>query len=351
MNPDQTPEPSAPRAEPSFTQTQTNAAPTPGAANAAKSVNWERDVLERLAFGALKEQRTSRRWGIFFKLVTLVYVTLLLGAFFAYEAESGREPTTDHTALISIDGVIDAEGSASAEKVISALDDAFDEPRAKGVILRINSPGGSPVQAGMIADEIKRLRARDPSKPIHVVVEDICASGGYYIAAAADRIYVDKASLVGSIGVIMDSFGVTELMNKIGVERRAYTSGENKAFLDPFQPVNENQRKHLQAMLDQIHQQFIDVVRQGRGKRLKETPDMFSGLVWNGAQAVDLGLADGMGTVDSVARDVLKFEDVVDYTVQESTLERLSKRISSEAGEAISRAVARTAANQTPKLH
>jgi protease IV len=344
MNPEQTPESSAPRAEPSFTQPAT---PTP-AGNAAPG--WERDVLERLAFGALKEQRTARRWGIFFKLVTLLYVTLLLGAFFAYEAESGREPTNDHTALISIDGVIDADGQNSAEKIISALNDAFDEPHAKGIILRINSPGGSPVQAGMIADEIKRLRARDPSKPIDVVVEDICASGGYYIAAAADHIYVDKASLVGSIGVIMDSFGVTELMNKLGVERRAYTSGENKAFLDPFQPVNETQRKHLQAMLDQIHQQFIDVVKQGRGKRLKETPDMFSGLVWNGAQAIDLGLVDGLGTVDSVARDVLKFEDVVDYTVQESPLERLSKRISSQAGEALGRALARTA-NQPPKLH
>ena len=346
MNPEQTPESSAPRAEPSFTQPAAPA-PTP-TSNAAPG--WERDVLERLAFGALKEQRTARRWGIFFKLITLLYVTLLLGAFFAYEAESGREPTTDHTALISIDGVIDADGQNSAEKIISALNDAFDEPHAKGIILRINSPGGSPVQAGMIADEIKRLRGRDPSKPIEVVVEDICASGGYYIAAAADRIYVDKASLVGSIGVIMDSFGVTELMNKLGVERRAYTSGENKAFLDPFQPVNETQRKHLQAMLDQIHEQFIDVVKQGRGKRLKETPDMFSGLVWNGAQAIDLGLVDGLGTVDSVARDVLKFEDVVDYTVQESTLERLSKRISSQAGEALGRALARTA-NQPPKLH
>ncbi len=345
MNPEQPSEPSAQRAEPSFGSTKP-IAPT----GAASQPGWERDALERLAFAALKEQRASRRWGIFFKLVTLLYVTLLLGAFFAYESGSGNEPTSDHTALISIDGVIDGEGQNSAEKVISALDDAFDEPHAKGIILRINSPGGSPVQAGMIADEIKRLRARDPSKPIHVVVEDICASGGYYIAAAADRIYVDKASLVGSIGVIMDSFGVTELMSKLGVERRAYTAGENKAFLDPFQPVSEPQRKHLQVMLDQIHAQFIDVVRQGRGKRLKETPDMFSGLVWNGAQSIDLGLTDGLGTVESVARDVIKFEDVVDYTVQDSPLERLSKRISSEAGEALGRALARTAV-QAPRLH
>lgn len=338
MNPENPPEPVTSRAEPSFSTP--NAAATRSDAPQA----WERGVLERLAFAAIKEQRASRLWGIFFKLATLIYVTLFIGAFFMFSAERHSGPTGDHTALINIDGVIEAGGDSSAEKIVSALNDAFDEPRAKGVILRINSPGGSPVQAGMIADEIRRLRARNATKPVHVVVEDICASGGYYIAAAADNIYVDKASMVGSIGVIMDSFGVTELMGKLGVERRAFTSGENKAFLDPFQPVNEGQRKHLQGMLDQIHEQFIAVVRQGRGKRLKETPDMFSGLVWNGAKAVELGLADGLGTVDGVARDVIRFDEVVDYTVYESAFERLSKRIATQAGEALGRALAKTVA-------
>ena len=347
MNQDPTNVPPDGRAEPSYTA---NAAPSAPPVQAGEQANWERGVLEKLAFAALKEHRASRRWGIFFKLVTLFYVTLALGAYFAYQGVNRGEPTSDHTAMISIDGIIEAGGENSAENVISALDDAFDAPHAKGVILRINSPGGSPVQAGMIADEIKRLRAADPSKPVAVVVEDICASGGYYIAAAADRIYVDKASLVGSIGVIMDSFGVTELMNKLGVERRAYTAGDNKAFLDPFQPVSEQQRKHLQSLLDEIHQQFITVVKQGRGKRLKETPDMFSGLVWNGSKAVELGLADGLGTVDTVARDVIKSEDVVDYTLRESPLERLSKRIAAQAGEALGRALAKTVA-QSPTLH
>lgn len=339
MNQDHTTPPAPDRAEPTF------AAGTPAPADKpGPDANWERGVLEKLAFAALKEHRASRRWGIFFKLVTLLYLTVALGAFLAYEGAQRGEPTSDHTAMISIDGVIEAGGENSADNIISALGDAFDSPHAKGVILRINSPGGSPVQAGMIADEIKRLRALDPSKPVAVVVEDICASGGYYIAAAADRIYVDKASLVGSIGVIMDSFGVTELMNKLGIERRAFTAGDNKAFLDPFQPVSEQHRKHLQSLLDEIHQQFIAVVKEGRGKRLKDTPDMFSGLVWNGSKAVELGLADGLGTVDSVARDVIKSEDVVDYTVRESPLERLSKRIAAQAGEALGRALAKTMA-------
>ena len=303
---------------------------------------WERDVLEKLAFASLKEQRSARRWGIFFKLVTLLYVGIVIAAVASFGGGRTHEPLADHTAMVAVDGVIDAGGENSAERINSALKDAFEEPRVKGVILRINSPGGSPVQAGMIADEMTRLRALHPDKPLYAVVEDTCASGGYYIAAAAANIYVDKASLVGSIGVIMDSFGVVDLMNKVGVERRAITAGENKALLDPFQPLNDNHKRHLQAMLDEIHEQFITVVRTGRGQRLKESPEIFSGLVWNGAKAVELGLADGLGTVDTVARDVIQAPDVVDYTIQESAIERLSRRIATQAGTTLSQTLARS---------
>lgn len=303
--------------------------------------SWERDVLGKLASSAVKEQRLSRRWGIFFKLMTLLYVGLFLVALFTLGRGGHGEPTMDHTALISIDGEIDAGGNNSADKVIAALNDAFEAKHAKGIVIKINSPGGSPVQAGMIVDEIRRLRATDTEKPVHVVVEDLCASGGYYIAVAGADIYVDKASLVGSIGVIMSGFGATGLMEKLGIERRAYTAGENKAFLDPFQPVNPGQREHIQTVLDEVHQQFIKVVREGRGSRLKETPDMFSGLVWNGAKAVDLGLADGFGSVESVARDVIHAEKIVDYTVVESPIDRLTKRLGTEMGTAIGNVILR----------
>lgn len=309
---------------------------------APTSPGWEREVLEKLAFAALKEQRSSRRWGIFFKLVTLLYVGIVIAAVASFGSGRPHEPLADHTAMVSVDGVIDAGGDNSAERINSALKDAFEEPRVKGVILRINSPGGSPVQAGMIADEMIRLRALHPDKPLYAVVEDTCASGGYYIAAAAANIYVDKASLVGSIGVIMDSFGFVDLMNKVGVERRAITAGENKALLDPFQPLNENHKRHLQVMLDEIHEQFITVVKTGRGQRLKESPEIFSGLVWNGAKAIELGLADGLGTVDTVARDVIQAADVVDYTIQESAIERLSRRISTQVGTTLSQTLARS---------
>lgn len=318
------------------------AASTPPATNGAP---WERAVLENLAMATLREQRAARRWGIFFKLAALAYFTVLL-LMVASIGKRGQAPevTGPHTALINIEGVIDADGNNSADKVMTALNDAFQTASAKGIVLRINSPGGSPVQAGMIADEIRRLRKLHPDKPIHVVVEDICASGGYYIASAADNIYVDKASLVGSIGVILDSFGAVDLMNKVGIERRAFHAGANKDFLDPFLPIDEGQRKHIQQILDEVHQQFIANVRLGRGKRLKESPDLFSGLVWNGARAVDLGLADGLGSVDSVARDVIQAEDVVEYTVKENAFERLSKRLASQVGEAFAGAMLKTVA-------
>jgi len=231
-----------------------------------------------------------------------------------------------HTALVDLVGVIDARGDSSADRVTEALQNAFKNKNTAGVILRINSPGGSPVQAGIIYDEIRRLRGLYPNIPMYAVVEDICASGGYYIAAAADKIYVDKASIVGSIGVIMDGWGFTGTMEKVGVERRVLTSGENKAFLDPFAPVDEKQKRHALSMLDDIHKQFIDVVRKGRGKRLKETPDIFSGLLWTGDRSIELGLADGFGSVDYVAREVIKAEDIFDFTKKQDITERFARR-------------------------
>ncbi|MDR2837798.1 MAG: S49 family peptidase [Azonexus sp.] len=285
---------------------------------------WERQTLEKLAFAALQEQRARRRWGIFFKLLGFAYLAFVLIAVVDWGGDAGQNER--HTALVELNGVIAAKGEANAENIVSALDSAFAAEHAAGVILRINSPGGSPVQAGIVYDEIKRLRGKYPDKPLYVVVEDICASGGYYVAAAADKIYVDKASLVGSIGVLMDGFGFTGTMEKLGVERRLLTAGENKGFLDPFSPQEEKQRQYAQQLLNDIHQQFIDVVKAGRGSRLKEDAETFSGLVWTGKQSVERGLADAYGTVDSVARDVLKAEKVLDYSVKDNIAERFAKR-------------------------
>lgn len=292
---------------------------------------WERDILEKLAFASLREQRARRRWGIFFKLATLsivVYVIWMALDFGTSEADM----VSAHTALIELDGTIEAGGLSSAETVVPALNKAYADKGSVGIIMHINSPGGSPVQAGIINDEINRLRKIYPQKPLYVVVGEMCASGGYYVAAAADKVFVDKASIVGSIGVLMDGFGFTGLMEKIGVERRLLTAGENKGFLDPFSPQVPKHQEYAQAMVNEIHQQFIDVVRKGRGKRLKETPDMFSGLFWSGSKAVELGLADGFGTVDSVARDELKAENIVDYTQHEGLPERVLKKFGAEIG-------------------
>ena len=294
--------------------------------------NWERDALERLLLEQLKEQRKARRWSILFKSLFLLWLFSVLMMFVAHE--EGDLASGPHTALIEIQGEIGG-GEVNADDVLAALRNAFDDKRSKAVVLRINSPGGSPVTAGIIYDEIRRLRASHPETPIYAVVEDLCASGGYYIAAATDRIYVDKASLVGSIGVLMDGFGFTEGMKKLGVERRLLTAGENKGFLDPFSPTNPQQVAHAKAMLAEIHQQFIQAVRQGRGKRLKETPDMFSGLVWNGAKSVELGLADGFGSLDFVAREVVKAEDILDFTPQENLADRLAKRLGTAIGDAV----------------
>ena len=240
-----------------------------------------------------------------------------------------------YTALINIRGTIEANGEASADKINAALQSAFEAKGTAGIIVRINSPGGSPVQAGIVYDEIRRLRAKYPDIALYAVVEDICASGGYYIASAADRIFVDKASIVGSIGVLMDGFGFTEAMNKLGVERRLLTAGENKGFLDPFSPQDLVQKQHAQTLLEEIHNQFIDVVRKGRGSRLKETPEMFSGLMWTGAESVKMGLADDFGTVDTVARNVIKAEDILDYSVKENIAERFAKRLGADVGQSI----------------
>ncbi len=299
---------------------------------------WERDVLERLVFATLREQRDARRWRIFFRIVWLLVALLFVAALWTGSNRAGVDKgglSTRHTALVSLRGVIDADGDASAEKINDSLNAAFKDGGTAAVILRINSPGGSPVQAGMINDEIRRLRVAHPDKPFYVVVDEMCASGGYYAAASADRIYVDKASIVGSIGVLSDGFGFTGAMEKVGVERRLQTAGRNKGIGDPFSPVDEAQKAHLQAMLDTIHRQFIQVVREGRGSRLKETPDLFSGLFWTGEQSIALGLADDYGTVDSVARDVVKAEDVVDYTQKQSIGERLARRFGSSIGTAI----------------
>jgi protease IV len=297
----------------------------------ASPASWERTTLEKLVFATLKEQRAARRWRQFSRLVWM----LLIGAFawFIYQGQAGGAvQSTPHTAVIEIRGEIASGAQASADNILSALKTAFEDKGAQAVVLLIDSPGGSPVQAGIINDEITRLKALHKKK-VYAVVEETCASAAYYIAAAADDIYVDKASLVGSIGVLMDGFGFTGLMDKLGIERRLMTAGTNKAMLDPFSPQNPEQSAYIQSMLGEIHAQFIAVVKRGRGERLKETPDMFSGLVWNGQQAVELGLADGLGSLDSVARDVVKAEDIVDYTLRENLGSRLARQFGASIGE------------------
>lgn len=287
--------------------------------------NWERQTLEKLAFAALEEQRSRRRWGIFFKFLGFAYLLVVLVAVVDWGADVEHQER--HTALVNLNGVIQSKGEANGENMIAALNSAFEAKNSVGIILRINSPGGSPVQAGIISDEIRRLRGKYPDKVLYAVVEDMCASGGYFVAAAADKIYVNKASIVGSIGVLMDGFGFTGTMDKLGVERRLLTAGDNKGFLDPFSPQAPQHKEHAQVLLNDIHKQFIDVVKAGRGKRLKESPDMFSGLMWTGVQSVELGLADDFGSVDSVARDIIKAEKVLDYSVKDNIAERFAKRL------------------------
>jgi protease IV len=303
----------------------------------ATGPGWERASFEKLMFATLEEQRTARRWRSFIRLAWLAFLVFLLWALM-YRGSPSVDKTSPHTAVIEIKGEIASGGDASAENIVAAMRSAFEDAGAQAVVLLINSPGGSPVQAGIINDEIKRLRVKH-KKPVYAVVEEACASAAYYIAAATDRIFVDKASIVGSIGVLMDGFGFTGLMEKLGVERRLMTAGENKGFLDPFSPQTEKQRVFAQSMLDQVHRQFIDAVKTGRGKRLKDAPELFSGLFWTGQQAVDLGLADQLGNLDFVAREIVKAEELVDYTRRENVAERLAKKFGAGLGEGAMRAL------------
>ena len=303
---------------------------------------WERNALELLLLENLKENRKARRWRAALRILSLVVLVGLIYQLFDVQFP-GSGGSRKHTALVSIEGEISPNSIANALDINSALTAAFESKEAVGVVLRINSPGGSPVQAGMINDEIRRLRTLHPEKPFYVVVEDVCASGGYYIAVAGDKILVDKASLVGSIGVVMGSFGFTGLMEKMGISRRLITAGTEKGMLDPFSKENPKQVEMVKKMLEEIHQQFITVVKQGRGERLKNDPEIFTGRVWNGEQALQLGLVDGYGTVDSVARDILKVPDLVEYTLKENFAERVAKRFGAETGAAISKALMRGA--------
>ena len=291
------------------------------------SGDWQRRAVDSFAYAALEEQRRARRWGIFFKLLGSAYVLLFLLAYAGRNWESGSPLTTGrHTALIDIKGVISDSTEASADNIIGSLRSAFDDKNTAGVILRINSPGGSPVQAGYVNDEIYRLKAKHPGIRVYAVITDMCASGGYYIASAADEIYADKASIVGSIGVIMNGFGFTGTMEKLGVERRLFTAGEDKGFLDPFSPLKPGEVQHVNNMLEDIHQQFINTVKKGRGDRLSNDPKLFSGLVWTGEEALNLGLIDSLGSSSYVARDIIKADKIVDYTHHEDYLDRFAKR-------------------------
>ena len=306
---------------------------------------WERELVTKLAQANLKEARVKRRWSIFFKLV---WLALALAVFAVAMGWIGRGASTSdsigrHTALVKLEGEISDKGNASAENINAALAAAFKDPDSVAVVLNINSPGGSPVQSARIYHEIKRLRKVYQDKPIYVVVDELCASGGYYVAAAADKIFVDGSSLVGSIGVIYQGFGADKAMEKLGLENRTVTAGENKAFMDPFAPMKPEHKAHLEAMLADVHQQFIKAVKEGRGARLKETtPGLFSGLIWSGSKAIDNGLVDGLGTVDSVARDIVKAEDLVDYSIEENSLDKLAKRLGLSFGAGVMQAVNKT---------
>ena len=314
------------------------------------SVNWEREVLEKIALSALNEQKIARRWNIFFRLLTFTFIFVLL--FLGYGAEhTSKGSSGNHTALIELNGVIGEKDEVNAKDFFESIRRAYESSGTKGIILKINSPGGSPVQAGMINDEIKRQKLLHPKIPVYAVVEDICASGGYYIAVAADEIYVDKASIVGSIGVLMDGFGFIDTMKKVGVERRLMTAGSNKAMLDPFSPVNPKQQAFVQTMLNEVHQQFISVVKEGRGNRLKDSPETFSGLFWNGESAVKLGLADGIGNYDFVAREMIKAEDIVDFTTYESFTDRFARKFGASLGASMNQSIRSELLQNHIKLH
>lgn len=322
--------PPAPAADPVQAAPAAGSAMPPSAAPASATASLE-GLVRQLSTQLLRERRSERRWRLVLRFAWFGLVLAVAWALFSQSGNHPSAPTGPHTALVEVRGEISADSEASADLLVGALRDAFEDQGAQAVVLRINSPGGSPVQSGIINDEIRRLKVLHKKK-VYAVVEEICASGAYYIAVAADEIYVDKASIVGSIGVLMDGFGFTGLMDKLGVERRLLTAGANKGMLDPFSPQNPQQTAMAKAMIDQIHQQFIQVVKDGRGDRLKEGPDTFSGLFWNGEEAVRQGLADHVGNLDYVAREVIKAEEVIDYTPQENVAERLAKRFGAAVG-------------------
>jgi protease-4 len=288
---------------------------------------WERELLHKLAFAAITEQRRSRRWGIFFKLLFFIYFFFLLILFYVGSTSTGGLPTGNHTALVELKGIIKDDSKASADQVVSGLRAAFKHKRTKGIIIKANSPGGSPVQAAYIYNEINRLKKKYPEIPVYAVITDLCASACYFIISAADKIYANESSLVGSIGVISQGFGFVGLMEKMGVERRLYTAGENKGMLDPFSPEREKDKQHMKKVLNKVHQYFIDAVKKGRGKRLQDSAEIFSGLFWSGMQAKKLGLVDEFASAGMVARDVIKQEDMVDFTQEEDLFKRFSDRL------------------------
>lgn len=309
-----------------------NNASTSSTQSQARPEGWERQVITQLALEGLREQKIARRWRIvmFFLVITLLFLSLV-GPYLISATSKGT--IGRHTALVDLSGVISADSDASADRIVTGLRSAFEDENTAGVILRINSPGGSPVQSGYINDEINRLRQEYPDIPLYAVVMDICASGGYYVAVAADQIYADKASIVGSIGVRMDSFGFVEAIDKLGIERRLLTAGEHKALLDPFLPQGETEKAHMQQLLDAIHGQFIETVKAGRGDRLANDPDLFSGLVWTGDQALELGLVDGLGSAGYVAREVIGVENIVDYTPRKSVFDRFLTNLGASVAE------------------
>jgi protease-4 len=297
--------------------------------------NWEKQTIEKIAMESLIQQKSSRRWSVFFKLVSLIYLGWVL-FFILTSSNNSTMATGDFTALINLNGEIGVDSEVSAINIKSSLKEAYENPGTKALILAINSPGGSPVQSGIINDEINRYKVLHPQIPVYAVIEDICASGGYYIAVAADKIFVNKASIVGSIGVLMNGFGFDKAITNLGIERRLITSGENKAMLDPFLPVQPKQREFMQELLKEVHKQFIEVVKKGRGNKLALNSDIFSGLFWSGESAINLGLADGYGDIDLVAREIAGYEKIIDFTAQSNFADRFAKKLGANIGSSLS---------------
>lgn len=320
-----------------MTDTTERSRPTPRRGDAEQEASWERQLVEKLLLGNVTEQRRARRWRVFFKGLLFVYLFVVLALWAVEYLPTATLRSSGHAAVIEIDGLISSESDASAENVVEALRKAFEDKRTKGVVLRINSPGGSPVQAAIINDEVRRLRDKHKKVPVYAVIEDLGASGGYYVAVAADKIYVNRSSVLGSIGVLMNGFGFVDTLDKLGIERRLMTAGEHKGLFDPFSPVGEFDREHLKRVLGELHQNFITAVKAGRGNRLKDDPQIFTGLFWTGEESLELGLADGFGDLGYVARDLIGVETTVDFTQKEDVWERLAGRMGTGAAEAVAR--------------